>query len=136
MILRVPGIYAAARLPTARLANATPVLRAADDVYTNHIHADDLARIVFVALQRGRPQRVYHAVDDSAVLMGDWFDALADARGLPRPERVSRDAIAGRVAAERLSFMSESRRLANRRLHDELGVRLAYPTVHDGLASA
>ena len=135
-ILRVPGIYAADRLPVARIRAGTPALLAVDDVYTNHIHADDLARLIALALARGSPQRIYHAVDDSAIRMGDWFDAVADAHRLPRPERVARDAIAARVSPELLSFMTESRRLANRRMHGELGARLRYPTVHEGLADA
>ena len=133
-ILRVPGIYAGDRLPLSRLTHPTPVLRADEDVYTNHVHADDLARIIVLALHRGRPQRIYHAVDDSAMPMGDWFDLIADARGLPRSERVTRAEIARRVAPERLSFMSESRRLSNRRMTEELGMRLTYPTVREGLS--
>ncbi len=135
VILRVPGIYAADRLPLSRLASPTPVLSPEDDVYTNHIHADDLATLIELALYRGGSQRVYHAVDDSAMPMGEWFDALADAHRMPRPERLSRAEIETRIAADRMSFMSESRRLANRRLHDELGMRLAYPTVREGLAT-
>ncbi len=132
-ILRVPGIYAHDRLPLSRLVDGTPVLRDEDDVYTNHIHAEDLARAIVLALHRGRPQRVYHTVDDSAIRMGAWFDAIADARGLPRPARVAAADIGLHVGPERLSFMRESRRLINRRLRDELGLRLAYPTVHEGL---
>jgi len=132
-ILRVPGIYAGDRLPLSRLSTPTPVLRPEDDVYTNHVHADDLARLVVLALHRGRPQRIYHAVDSSAMRMGEWFDLLADSRGMPRPERVSRAEIETRVAPERLSFMRESRLLANRRMTEELGMRLAYPTVREGL---
>jgi nucleoside-diphosphate-sugar epimerase len=135
-ILRVPGIYAADRLPLARFASGTPVLRTEDDVYTNHVHADDLARLIADALSRGAPQRIYHAVDDSAIRMGDWFDLIAEHRRLPRPERVSRAAIAERVDPNLLSFMRESRRLSNRRMHTELGMRLAYPTVRDGLDAA
>ena len=135
-ILRVPGIYAADRLPVARLRAGTPALRPEDDVHTNHIHADDLARIVAAAVARGAPQRVYHAVDDSEIRMGDWFDLVADAHDLPRPERVARQDIEARVSPALLSFMSESRRLSNRRMHDELGVRLRYPSVHQGLATA
>jgi nucleoside-diphosphate-sugar epimerase len=134
-ILRVPGIYATDRLPLARLEAGTPVLRASDDVYTNHIHADDLARLIALAIRRGATQRIYHAVDDSAIRMGDWFDLVADAHRSPRPERVARDVIAERIAPNLLSFMSESRRLSNHRMHDELGFRLAYSTVRDGLAA-
>lgn len=134
VILRVPGIYAGDRLPTARLVAGTPVLRAEDDVYTNHIHADDLARIIVLAIRRGLPQRIYHAVDGSAIRMADWFDLLADARGVTRPPRVSLAELETQVSADRLSFMRESRRLSGRRAQAELGLRLAYPTVREGLA--
>lgn len=132
-ILRVPGIYANDRLPLSRLSTGTPVLRPEDDVYTNHIHADDLARLVVLTLFRGRPQRVYHAVDSSAMRMGEWFDLLADSKGLSRPGRATRAEIESQVSVERLSFMSESRRLTNARITDELGMRLSYPTVREGL---
>ena len=135
-ILRVPGIYAADRLPLARLAAGTPALRTADDVHTNHIHADDLARIVAATMFRGAAQRVYHAVDDSDMRMGDWFDLVADTHGLPRPERVARADIEARVSPALWSFMRESRRLSGRRLREELGVRLRFPTVREGLADA
>jgi nucleoside-diphosphate-sugar epimerase len=134
-IVRVPGIYADDRLPTARLAAGTPALVAEDDVYTNHVHAEDLARVIALALFRGAPQRIYHAVDDSTLKMGDWFDRVADAHGLARPPRMARDAIGDRVSPALLSFLSESRRLTNGRMKQELGVRLAYPTVDTLLGS-
>ena len=135
-LLRIPGIYAADRIgghPRERLLRGTPVLDAADDVYTNHIHADDLARICVAALHRGRPQRVLHASDDSELKMGDYFDLAAQLCGLPAPPRISRTQAQQQLPATLLSFMSESRRLDNRRLHSELGFRLRYPTVHSGL---
>lgn len=135
-ILRVPGIYAADRLPLARLQAGTPALAAADDVYTNHIHADDLARATKAALLRGRTGRVYNVCDDSEMRMGEYFDAVADAFALPRPPRVSRQEAAGCLSAQQLSFMAESRRLSNRRLKQELGLRLCYPDVAAGLAAA
>jgi nucleoside-diphosphate-sugar epimerase len=135
-ILRVPGIYAADRLPLKRLQQGTPALAEAEDVYTNHIHADDLASIVAQALLRGRPNRVYHAVDDSAMKMGQYFDAVADAYALPRPPRLPRAELVQVVTPTLLSFMSESRRMCNARLKKELGVRLRYPTVAHALAGA
>ncbi|KHK57489.1 NAD-dependent dehydratase [Ralstonia sp. A12] len=132
-ILRIPGIYAADRLPVARLQRGTPALRAEDDVYTNHIHADDLARALIAALVRGRAQRVVHASDASELRMGDYFDAVADARGLPRPPRITRADAVRQIEPSLLSFMSESRRLRNARLTHELRVALRYPTVADFL---
>ena len=134
-ILRVPGIYAADRLPLERLRQGTPALLDADDVYTNHIHADDLAQIIALALFRAQPMRVYHTVDDSALKMGDYFDQVATAFKLPLPPRVPRVELSKQVSPMLLSFMSESRRLSNERMKTELGVRLRWPAVSDLLAS-
>jgi nucleoside-diphosphate-sugar epimerase len=135
-ILRIPGIYAPDReggTPRERLLKGTPVLDARDDVYTNHIHADDLARAVVAALWRGKPQRAYNVCDDTDMKMGDYFDLAADLYGLARPRRVARTAAQDELPLVLLSFMSESRRLDNRRLKDELRVALHYPTVAHGL---
>jgi nucleoside-diphosphate-sugar epimerase len=134
-VLRVPGIYASDRLPVARIATGAPVLRAEDDVYTNHIHADDLAAAVVSALVR-RVAGTFNVCDDTTMKAGDWLDLIADRRGLPRPPRMTREEAASRLTAMQLSFLSESRRLSNRRMKDELGVTLRYPTVHDGVPCA
>ena len=136
-VLRIPGIYAPDRAggtPRERLQRGTPVLRAEDDVYTNHIHADDLARACVLALWRGRPQRNVNVVDDTQLKMGDYFDLAADLYGMPRPPRVAREGAGDQLPLVLLSFMSESRRLRNQRLKGELGLRLRYPTVAQGLA--
>ena len=135
-LLRIPGIYATDRPgghPRERLARAAPVLRAEDDVYTNHIHADDLARACVAALYRGLPQRVVNVCDDTDLRMGDYFDLAADLCGLPRPPRLSRAQAAAVLSPMQLSFMGESRRILNQRLTRELRLRLRYPTVAQGL---
>ena len=133
-ILRVPGIYAAERLPIERLKKRIPALQEQDDVYTNHIHADDLARIVVSALTRGAPCRVYHAADDSFLKMGAYFDAVAREFNLPLPPRLPRAELKSQVSPMLWSFMSESRRIDNQRIKSELGVRLRYPTVAEALS--
>ena len=127
-ILRAPGIYAAHRLPLDRIKNQTPALRAHDDPYTNHIHADDLARAAAAAVTRGRANRVYNIVDDAHLTMGAWFDAVAAAFDLPRPPRVSLERAERELSPQLLSFMRESRRIANARMKRELRVRLRYAT--------
>lgn len=135
-ILRVPGIYAADRLPLARLRKGTPALQPQDDAYVNHVHADDLARIVVAALFRAHPNRSYNAADDAPQKMGDYFDLVADRFGLPRPPRVSRAEADIVIPQSLLSFMGESRRLTNHRLKRELRARLRYPTVQHGIEAA
>ncbi len=138
-VLRIPGIYASDReggTPRARLLKGTPVLEPQDDVFTNHIHADDLARACLAALWRGQPQRCTHVSDDTELRMGDYFDLAADGYGLPRPPRLPRALAEQQLPAMQLSFMGESRRLLNRRLKRELRVVLRYPTVREGLGFA
>lgn len=125
-ILRAPGIYAADRLPLERIKRGTPALISADDSYTNHIHADDLARLAWFAMFRARSQRVYHAVDAQPLKMGDWFDSCADAYGLPRPPRITRTAADEVLSEALLSFLRESRRLSNRRVGEELRFHYLY----------
>lgn len=135
-ILRAPGIYAADRLPIERLKSGVCALRDEDDVFTNHIHADDLAMLTCAALRYGRANRCYHATDDTEMKMGEYFDLVADRFGLPRAPRISRAEAQKALSPVQLSFMSESRRLANRRIKTELKAQLRYPQVADGLNAA
>ena len=137
-VLRIPGIYALDREggdPRERVRKGSPVLCAADDVFTNHIHADDLARACVLALWRARPGRVLHVCDDTELRMGDHFDLVADRFGLPRPPRLTRSEAAAVLSPMQMSFMGESRRLHNARMKAELRLVLRYPTVSEGLGA-
>ena len=135
-ILRAPGIYAADRLPIERLRKGMPALAEADDVFTNHIHADDLAAACVAALRYGLPNRAYNVVDDSDLRMADYFDRVAEAFDLPPPPRISRREAESQLSPMQMSFMRESRRIGNDRLKKEFKLRLAYPTVDAGIAEA
>ena len=127
-ILRVPGIYAADRLPIERLESKTPALVAEEDAYSNHIQSDDLARLVCAAVYHGKPQRIINACDGGETKMGDYFDEVADAFGLQRPARLPGNELQKIVSPMLWSFMRESRRVTNTRLH-ELKTPLRYPSV-------
>jgi len=136
-VLRIPGIYAGDReggRPQDRVRRGTPVLAAEDDGYTNHIHADDLARACIAALWRGQPQRVVNVCDDSDCKTGDYYDLVADLSGLPRPPRVTRAQAGELFTPAQWSFLNESRRLSNARMKRELRLRLQRPTIREGLA--
>ena len=135
-ILRIPGIYAPDRdggTPRERLQRGSPVLVDSEDVFTNHIHADDLARACVAALWRGKPQRITNVNDDSQLKMGAYFDMAADLYGLARPPRLTLAEAQLALPAMQLSFMGESRRLLNKRLKQELRLNLRYPTTSAGL---
>lgn len=134
-VLRVPGIYGPGRLPLQRLRERIPVPLAHNDVFTNHLHAEDLARAAIAALFRAAPARVYNVVDDSCIALSEYLDRVADHAGLPRPPRAPREELREAAGALRMSFMEESRRLRNERLKRELRLRLRYPDVAAGLAA-
>lgn len=138
-VLRIPGIYAPDREgghPRDRVARGQPVLRPEDDVYTNHVHADDLARTCWRALFLGRSQRVINVCDDSDRTMGAHYDHVAQLCGLPPPPRLSRAEMQARVSPMAMSFMGESRRIRNQRLKADLRLRLHFPDVTAALQSA
>lgn len=135
-VLRIPGIYALDReggTPRERLTKGTPVLHAIEDVFTNHVHADDLAQATVLAMWRGQGLRPVHVSDDSDMRMADYMDLAADLLGLPRPPRISWAQAQQQLPAMTLSFMGESRRMRNQRMKQELRLRLRYPTVREGL---
>ena len=137
-ILRAPGIYALERLPLERLQARTPALIDADDVFTNHIHADDLARFCLrgALLPAAKlAHRVFNCVDASHLKMGEYFDAVADHFSLQRAPRLPRAELTLKVSPMMLSFMSESRKIIGTRLIDEYKMTLRYPAVADFLST-
>lgn len=132
--LRVPGIYAEDRLPLERIRQGKPCMRASEDSYSNHIHADDLAMILWLCLFRSPPARLYATVDNEPLQMGEWFDHLAKLYNLPAVPRVSAAAVKQAVSPMMWSFMQESRRIHNGRMHLELKPRLKAPSARRFLA--
>ena len=134
VILRVGGIYGPGRLPVERLRHGTPVLREQDCGYTNRIHADDLATVCVAAAERGRD--VYNVSDGHPSTMTDYFIRVADLYGLQQPTQINLIQAQSLLSKEMLSYLAESRRLDNHRMVNELGVKLRYPTLQEGLAAS
>jgi nucleoside-diphosphate-sugar epimerase len=133
VILRVPGIYGPGRLPRARLEKGLPVLNEAESGFTNRIHSEDLADVCVTAADRGRPGEVYNVSDGRPGTMTEWFNAVADHLGLPRPAQISLAEAETQVSAGMLSYLKESRRISNKKMVEELGVELAYSDLGEGL---
>lgn len=138
VILRVPGIYGPGRLPVKRIKQGTPVVREEEAPYSNRIHADDLARICIAAAQcyhHNETVHVYNVSDGNPSSMTDYFNKAADLLGLPRPPAVSMAEARTHLTPGMLSFIEESRRIDNRKMLEELGVELLYPTLDTGLSA-
>ena len=140
IILRVPGIYGPGRWPLARLQKGLPVLRETESPYTNRIHQDDLALIAINAMTNAAvcagTSRAYNVSDGKPSTMTDYFNRIADAFNLPRPQQVDRSEAEQKLTPAMLSFMNESKRLKTDRLLTELEAKLSYTSLSAGLAAA
>jgi nucleoside-diphosphate-sugar epimerase len=136
VILRVPGIYGPGRLPIERLREGLVVVCPEEAPPSNRIHADDLARVCLAAGLRGRPGAIYNVSDGTPSSMTEYFYAVADRLGLPRPPCVGLAEAKRRMSPGMWSFVSESRRLDVRRMKAELGVALRYPDLGEGLRAS
>ena len=136
IVLRVAGIYGPGRLPLERLRRGLPLVRPEEAPYSNRIHVDDLVVICIAAMERGRNGAIFNVSDGHPSTMTDYFIQLAEAAGLPHPPLITMAEAAAQLSEGMIGYMSESRRLSNRRLREDLGVELRYPTLSEGLAQA
>ncbi len=118
--------------PAHAAAQRVAVLQAGDDVFTNHIHADELARIAQAALWRGKPQRVYHVSDDTNCA---WGLLRPGCRPVRPAAATACDAAAGAAgaAAHDAEFHEGITPVAQYAHPAELRVPLRWPTVREGL---
>ncbi len=135
VVLRVAGIYSPDRLPEARIRSGVPVVHEEECPYTNRIHADDLVEVCVAAVERGKPDEIYNVSDGTPGTMTEYFNAVADALGIPRPPTISMQTAKHQLSPGMLSYLSESRRLDNRKMLEEFGVRLKYPNLTSGLSA-
>jgi len=133
VVLRVPGIYAYSRLPRERLKRKIPVVRASECGFTNRIHADDLARICIAAMQRASAGDIYNVTDGNPGKICEYLQAAAKVLGYdPLPE-ISMQQAQSELSTGMLSYLSESRKISNQKLLDELGIELLYPDFNKGI---
>lgn len=136
VILRVTGIYGERKLPYTQLQSGLPVLNDDESCITNRIHIDDLAAVCVAAAERGENGDIFNVSDGHPTTMTYYFNAVADALGLPRPPQVTREEAHRVMTPLMLSYFSESRRMENHKMLDKLGVTLYYPTLAEGLRAS
>ncbi|MCF6235135.1 MAG: SDR family oxidoreductase [Gammaproteobacteria bacterium] len=134
VVLRVSGIYGVNRLPVESLRKGRPVVRSEEAPFSNRIHEDDLLQVCLVAMKYGRTGAIYNVSDGQQTTMTDYFFAVADALGLPRPPEVSHCDAESQFSPAMRSYLQESRRIDNRKMIHELKIILRYPDLVHGLA--
>ncbi len=135
-IARVPGIYGPGRTLRERLE--TGAYRRLDDekLWVSRIHIDDLAAALVAAWRRGTDGEVYILCDDEPTTGQEYAELTASLLSLPLPPTVERDDIRQELSVDRFERRVASRRCSNRRMRDELGVMLRYPSIREGVPAA
>ena len=133
VIFRVPGIYAADKLPIKRITSGEPIVNAADSGYTNRIHAEDLSRFCVEALMSDTPSGVYNCCDGHPSTMNDYFMRVADAFGIERPREISLMQAQQELSKGMLSYLAESKRISNKKLTTHFKTLFVYSNLQAGL---
>lgn len=134
-IFRLGGIYGPGRGPFERLRAGTLRTIVKPGQVFSRIHVDDIALVVEASIAQPDPGRIYNVVDDEPSPPQDVQAHAARLLGMEPPPTVDYAEEEPRMTPMAREFYSESRRVRNRRIREELGVQLLYPTYREGLAA-
>ncbi len=136
VVLRVPGIYGPDRMPLDRLQRGEPVIRASEASISNRIHVDDLVNVCIAVANHPDARGIYNVTDGNSITSTEFLLRVAQFANLPAPPQVSMEEARLTFSIERLSFLEESRRIGNRRLLSELGIKLKYASIDNGIRAS
>ncbi len=132
-VFRLAGIYGPGRGPFEKVRDGTArrIIKAGQ--VFSRIHVADIAQVLMASMAQRNPGAAYNVCDNDPAPPQDVLSYAASLLGVPDPPAVRfEDADLGPMAT---SFYSESKRVRNDRIKDELGVRLHFPTYHEGLSA-
>lgn len=132
--LRVAGIYAKDKLPLKRLTEAKPILNELESPYSNRIHTDDLVSIILSTIEQ-KHTGIFNCSDSTPSTMSHYFKELAHALKLPKPPEISLEQAQKQLSAGMMSYLSESRRISNKKLLETFKIPLKYPSLQHFLDS-
>jgi len=134
-VFRLAGIYGPDRsaLDQARAGRARRIEKPGHKF--SRIHVDDIAAVVRASMRRPDPGAVYNVCDDEAASPAEVNGFAYDLLGLEPPPVIAFEDAARTMSPMGLSFWQDNRLVDNRRIKDELGVRLSYPDYRAGLCA-
>jgi nucleoside-diphosphate-sugar epimerase len=132
-VFRLAGIYGPGRNALTSLKAGTARRIVKPGQVFSRIHVADLAAVLRAAIARAQPGRIYNVCDDEPAPPQDLITFAAALLGLEPPPL--QDFATAALAPMARSFYDDNKRISNRRIKEELGVRLRYPTYREGLAA-
>jgi nucleoside-diphosphate-sugar epimerase len=134
-IFRLAGIYGPGRGPFEKVRDGTARRIIKPGQVFSRIHVEDIAQVLDASIRRPNPGAAYNVCDDNPCPPEEVIAYAARLLGLPDPPAVPFEEVAPTMTSMALGFYSESKRVRNHRIKDELGVRLLYPDYPQGLAA-
>lgn len=125
-VFRLAGIYGPGRGPFAKLRKGVAQRVIKKNQIFSRTHVEDIAQVLEASIARPNPGRIYNVCDDDPAPPQDVIEYAAELLGMPPPPAVAFDEATMSPMAR--SFYSDSKRVRNDRIKDELGVRLLHPT--------
>jgi len=120
-LLRLSGLYGPDRLwMIDRVRRGLMTYGSGDETWLNSCHRDDAVQALLAVLDRGRNGAIYHATDAAPLRRREVVAFIAGRLGLD-PVRTSHP------------FEGPHRRIHGERTRRELGLRLHWPSLLDGL---
>ena len=134
-IFRLAGIYGPGRGPFEKVRDGTARRIIKPGQVFSRIHVDDIAQVLEASMRQPNPGAAYNVCDDNPCPPQEVIGYAAQLLGLPEPPAVTFEEVAPTMTPMALGFYSESKKVRNDRIKDELGVKLLYPDYPQGLAA-
>ncbi len=130
-LFRLAGIYGPGRnaLATVRAGRARRIVKAGQ--VFSRTHVDDIAAVLEASIARPNPGAAYNVCDDDPAPPQDVIAHACGLLGVESPPEIPFEE--AELSEMARSFYAESKRVSNRRIKDELGVKLTWPDYRAGL---
>ncbi len=132
-IFRLAGIYGPDRgvLRQVQSGRAKRVVKPGQ--VFSRIHVDDIVQVLRASMAQVHPGRIYNVCDDEAEAPDKVVAFVCNLLGIEPPPEIPFDE--SELSDMAKSFYRDNKRVDNRRIKDELGVRLHYPSYREGIAA-
>jgi nucleoside-diphosphate-sugar epimerase len=130
-IFRLAGIYGPGRSALDQVRAGTARRIDKPGQVFSRIHVEDIAAALEASMARPRPGAVYNICDDAPAAPQEVIAYACTLLGVPPPPLVAFDD--AELSPMARSFFDDNKRVANRRMKEELGIRLRYPDYRAGL---
>jgi len=130
-VFRLAGIYGPGRNQIEAVLNGTARRIIKPHQVFSRIHVEDIVGVLEASIARPDPGRIYNVADDAPAPPGDVVGFAAELVGRPPPPETAFET--AQLSPMARSFYGESKRVSNRRIKQELGYKLRFPTYREGL---